>query len=263
MGFLKSILGALGITQGEPVIKTSVTDTSRANEAGSFHGYKPINVNAQPKMSGDCMSLRQFAMKGKSKQTGRVRSAGTVFALDEAAAIAFLQGDPDYEPPFTVSVVPFEPATDRQIGYASSLGLRLPETCCKKDVSAILDNYEWEEANRRKSTPADPQLQELLTRCGVLFSKYLHEEPLLEWFFNRHTSDPKTRMAILAEYIKKQRSAGQKWELDDFDDVIAEAKIWAEDPKMIASISSIIFPTVTKNRVIVKKIYDYLEARER
>ena len=89
MGLLKSILGALGITQGEPEIRTSVTD--RAGEIESFHGYEPVNVNMQPKTSGDCMSLKQYAVKGKYKKTGRVRMAAKVFTNDEATAIEFLR----------------------------------------------------------------------------------------------------------------------------------------------------------------------------
>lgn len=263
MGFLKSILGALGITQGEPVIKTSVTDTSRANEAESFHGYEPVNVNMQPKTSGDCMSLKQYAVKGKYKKTGRVRMAAKVFTNDEATAIEFLRMDPDYDPPFTASVVPFAPVSDRQIWYASSIGVLLPEACCMKDASAILDNYEWEEKNRRESTPADPRLQELLAAHGILFSRYLCEELLLEWAFNESRTMLETRMAVLAEYIKKQRSAGQQWDFEDFDEMLAEAKIWAADPKLAESMNSICFPIVTKNRAIVKKIYDYLEVKER
>lgn len=111
-----------------------------------------------------------YKIKGKHKDTKRVRTL-TIEALNEQDAQneAYNQG---LESINSIELIPFDPPTERQMEYAKSLGIKIPEDACKTDVSALI--------SRAVDKDGEPNegLLEFATNRRIFFSKYIGKTAL-------------------------------------------------------------------------------------
>jgi len=121
------------------------------------------------------LNYRVYKIKGKHNETKRVRTL-KIEAFDEEDAIneALNLGLESID---SVEIVPFDPPTERQLEYAKSLSIKIPEKACKTDVSALI--------NRAVNKDGEPNegLIEFATNKRIFFSKYIGKTALYNLVF--------------------------------------------------------------------------------
>lgn len=90
--------------------------------------------------SGGYQNWSLYKVQGKNPETGR-RNTKRFEARDEESAAELARKSGLVEP-FTFSVVPHDPPTERQIEYLKSWGVAPPAGCSRHDISAILSRFE-------------------------------------------------------------------------------------------------------------------------
>lgn len=86
--------------------------------------------------SGHNMSYDIYKVKATYRKTNRARTV-QVYAHSEEDAVSQI-GDEFLFPAKSVTKSDYEPPSKNQVAYAMSLGLKLPEKCCKEDASALI-----------------------------------------------------------------------------------------------------------------------------
>ena len=90
--------------------------------------------------SGGYQNWSLYKVQGKNPETGR-RNTKRFEARDEESAVEMARKSGLVEP-FTFSVDPHDPPTERQVEYLKSWGVAPPAGCSKHDISAILSRFE-------------------------------------------------------------------------------------------------------------------------
>lgn len=121
------------------------------------------------------MNYTRYKIKGKHFETKRIRSLNiNAFDEDDAIELAKNSGLETIE---SIEVVPFEPPTERQIEYATDLGISIPEDACKWDVSTLIDRVVEKDGEPRE------ELVEFATNHRLFFSKYIGKNALYNLIF--------------------------------------------------------------------------------
>lgn len=132
--------------------------------------------------SGGFCNYARFSGRGINPATGRSNQIKVVYAktLDEALAKAEKEtGFQNIE----LSLVPMDPPTEKQMGFAKELRIQIPSEACKEDmiclISRVADSLEDE------PIPGCPQsFANYLDKAGLQFSAYISEPMALEWAAN-------------------------------------------------------------------------------
>lgn len=121
------------------------------------------------------MNYKHYKIKGKHVETKRVRTV-KIDAINEDDAIKEAHSH-NLETVDSVEILPFEPPTERQLEYATSLNIELPEGVCKQDVSALISR-----SVDRDGIPNEG-LIDFATNRKLFFSKYIGKTALYNWVF--------------------------------------------------------------------------------
>lgn len=136
----------------------------------------------------------------------------------------------DYSEIKSISTLPEEPPTQKQINYASILGININENMCKKDVSALID--------RKLSDPSDPNpgLVKFADEHNILFSKFAGKKALYDAVFSQlPTTD---RLAFFIFSVYRYLSDDREANLDQSSHkptFYRKANEWKDEPKIIHS----------------------------
>lgn len=84
------------------------------------------------------LNYKRYEGKGLFPGTGRIRTIKGIDAFDEGEVRKVLSSKGLIEP-YEIKVVPFEPATDPQIEYASNLKIKVSPDMTKKDLTYLID----------------------------------------------------------------------------------------------------------------------------
>lgn len=126
-------------------------------------------------LGGVILNYKLFKVAGKHIETKRVRTL-KINAIDEEDAIELAKNS-GLETIESIEVIPFEPPTERQIEYATDLGITIPDDACKWDVSTLIDRVV-----ERDGTPRE-ELIEFATNRRLFFSKYIGKSALYNLIF--------------------------------------------------------------------------------
>lgn len=147
------------------------------------------------------MNFSTYEIKGRHFQTNRMRTL-KIDATNESAAIeqAHSLGLKTIE---SSTILPFESPTERQLDYATDLGIKIPEGACKLDVSALI--------SRAVEKDGEPNLGlvEYATNKNLLFSKYIGKTALYNYIFLQLSDIDKIAFFIYSiyRYISDDRHA--------------------------------------------------------
>lgn len=132
------------------------------------------------------MNCKRLHIRGKNPKTGKnddVYVTVPLIATDEIVLshpdfVAALSG------PYTITQASFEPPTERQVDYATDLGIQIPKGACKEDLSALLDK------RLQHDSDPNPGLVEFATNRGMMFSNCIGKKALYNLiFFNLPPTD--------------------------------------------------------------------------
>ena len=117
-----------------------------------------------------------YEVTGTGRDSGRKRHR-VYKALDEAHARA--QAEADETIVASVTQLPPEPPTERQLAYAKDHGISVPAEASQEEVSDLID------AGLHRDKPAAPRFQAIAKRYGVVFTQYTGKKALFDRVFAR------------------------------------------------------------------------------
>lgn len=173
--------------------------------------------------SGDNMYLRSYTVKTLYFKTGKKRTV-KLEAVD-------IDDIPNQIPEgyskegFTYTENIYNLPSERQVLYAMSLGLTLPERCCSIDASVLITNYLENDAS------APIELIDFAKKMHINFSYYIGTFSLLRIIYNNLNELEKITLFIMCvnEYINK------KWDIFNWNIYTDKAKLLSNNPQFINS----------------------------
>lgn len=135
----------------------------------------PIIYNDSPFC--DNLNYRQYECKALFIETNRIRTK-KIEAFSEEDAINELKSK-GYTDPITLTPIPFDPPTDKQIEVCRDYGTVVPNKACKRDVSYIIDKDMDHDSN------PNPELLSYATEMRIFLSYYIGKKALYNAIFNQ------------------------------------------------------------------------------
>ncbi len=111
-----------------------------------------------------------------------------------------------YQEPFDVEIIPHPKPTERQLGYAKDLGIKLPKEATSEDLSALISRVTDHDDEPNEG------LMKYATNKGFCFSKYIGKKSLYDLIFNK--LDLKDRIAFFIFSIYRYLSDDRHANLD-------------------------------------------------
>lgn len=139
-------------------IKQRTIGVLPATPVEAWNGYRS--------QSGGYVNFAKFQVVGKNPNTNR-KNKRIYCAKSEEEACAKAKDTDGLVEPFEITILPYEPPTQRQLDYAKSLEAIIPDGACKIDVSAIISRITDDDEE-----PAPIGLAKLGNMYGLLFSRY-------------------------------------------------------------------------------------------
>ena len=158
--------------------------------------YFKIIIRYKKVRTGKSMLIK-FEIKGKGKETNRKRKR-IYYANTKDEAIKKAEDDGTivekitelpHDPP-----LPPEPATEKQIKYATHLGIKIPNDATKEDLSYLIDI----KVNNDK--PATDRHKEFAHVYGLEPSKYIGKKALFNYIFNT-LSEPGREKELITWFL--------------------------------------------------------------
>lgn len=156
----------------------SNTTNNNSSSFDNFFSYEPV-------------LMKNYQIKGINKMTNRKKTVTVSAKNEELAEKAAL--DQGILPPYEIEII-FTPPTERQIEYAKSLKINIPEKASSLDVSYLISRK-----TDRDSDP-NPGLLEYADNRNLLFSKYIGKQSLYNLIFNTLTDEDKIAFFAFCVY---------------------------------------------------------------
>lgn len=142
----------------------------------------PIEAwNGYCSQSGGYVNFAKFQVIGKNPNTNR-KNKRIYCAKSEEEACAKAKETDGLVEPFEITILPYEPPTQRQLDYAKNLEAIIPVGACKIDVSAIISRITDDD-----EAPAPTNLAKLANEYGLLFSRFHGTKAILNMAYDLPT----------------------------------------------------------------------------
>lgn len=147
------------------------------------------------------MNYSLFKIKGKHIETNRIRTL-KIEAITEADAVIEAKNS-GLQTITSIEIIPFPPPTERQIEYAHSLDVEIPENASQQDVSALISR-----SVEKDGTPNEG-LVEFATNKKIFFSKYIGKTALYNKVFQQLDKTDRIAFFIFSiyRYVSDDRHA--------------------------------------------------------
>ena len=109
------------------------------------------------------------------------------------------------------------PPSERQIQYATSVGICVPHGCSSSDVSAMLSRYETDDYELPSL-----KLVEYAQQIGVNVSPYIGKVSIIGWIFNKLNETEKCAFYAYAVYCSKVGCALENINKNNYKNVFTE-----------------------------------------
>lgn len=131
--------------------------------------------------SGGYVNFATYEVKGINKTSGRSnKKKYECFNEEDARTLAESDGLTE---PFQIRTIPNKAPTDRQLEYAASLGITIPDGACFYDVSALISRVcDDDEAIAREWNINSA------IKCNLKFSRYAGSKALLNMVSDYRTT---------------------------------------------------------------------------
>lgn len=115
--------------------------------------------------SGGYVNFARYQVIGINPKTKR-RNKRIYDEQSEDRALKKAEDD-GFVAPFEITIIPFDPPSERQLSYAKDLGISIPDGACWMDVSALISRV-----TSGHERPADEKTAMQAHLHGVKFSRY-------------------------------------------------------------------------------------------
>lgn len=237
-----------------PSLTVSITsEISHPKNSGKpWHDITQAEIDSI-KCYGDNMNKHEYKIRAIYVPTNHMRTT-TVRAFNEDDAISQLSSEFIRESA-TVSFSEYPPPTDRQIKYAISLGIHIPEKCCQYDLSTLLDQHTPE--------PAPDALREYATSQNYCFSYYA-DEPYLIRLISSHFQ---LQEWITFALVCMEKYITREWNFSKWDEYMKFSLECMQDTSFINSLKRTHFQDefwgfeyseCSHNTIFFKTLYQYI-----
>jgi hypothetical protein len=138
------------------------------------------------------MNYINYKATGKNKDTNRKRTLKIPARSEEIAEqLSIEQG---LLPPVQIEIIPFDPPTEKQLDYAESLGIYIPENATKDDLTCLIHN------SVEKDPDPNPGLIEFATNREMFFSECIGKRRLYSLVFEHLDGVDKTAFFAFSVY---------------------------------------------------------------
>lgn len=205
----------------------------------------------------DHMSLNKYEIQAVFKPTHRKRKL-LIYASSEEEATSLITDE--YETPaISLKKVLYDLPSDRQIIYAVSLGISIPQGCCKEDLAALIER-KVEDADWHATMP-NGELIKFGKQQGVAFSLLNDEPSLIKILFFELTDE--RRIAFMAACLDK--SLRHRWNFRHWENWLTKSKTLLADKSFMKSMNNNIdwftgfeYSSPGKNTLLYKKLKSIL-----
>mgnify|MGYP005980844019 CR=1 FL=1 len=207
---------------------TASNNISQSTKQIQAHESYPIIYNDSP--FRDNLNYKQYECKAQFIETNRIRTK-KIEAFSEDDAINELKKS-GYTDPITLTPIPFDPPTDRQIEVCHEYGTAVPNKACKRDVSYIIDKEMDHDSN------PNPELLSYATEMRVFLSYYIGKKALYNTIFDQ--LDIKDKIAFFVFCIYRFNSNDRTGNLNQSRykaDFYKFAEIHLQDKSFIQSMN--------------------------
>ena len=143
----------------------------------------------------------KYRVKGKYPGTGRIRTREVV-AWDYASDQEILQRAGGLVEPYEIEKIGFDKPTERQLPYAHSLGIIVPDDASKEDVSILITRAEEYKPIRQEKAPSEI-LEILIKKMGIYIPAYAGiNEMNLYYFITLRTDEEKYAYFAMKVYAQ-------------------------------------------------------------
>lgn len=165
---------------------------------------------------GDNMNLHKYAVKGIYSGTGRIRTVKIEAKSEDDAKNKFnkIEGMTFS----SIELYPYDPPTERQIKYASSLGISIPQKCCKYDLSAIIHKHIEEDYLEHELKICPNVLADFI---DFNFSRYSSEQAVCYQYYLKVDNVYEKMAFMICNYLRIIRGY---WDFSDFDAIAEDVK---------------------------------------
>lgn len=177
--------------------------------------YKQMLASKTPEtilegINGHNMSMNLYKVVAIYVPTNRKRTI-QVYGFSEQDAIDHM-GNGYKFPPMSIENAEYQKPSREQISYMLSLGVKIPDKCCKEDASALismkLDEFE--------NAPAAPvELKRFADSRRIPYSLYLNEPHLLNFIY-KHADSTNEKIALMVAAM--YREVHGKWDFSSWSE---------------------------------------------
>ena len=199
-------------------LKSIFSSTVSSNDAVECEhkqsAYKQMLASDDPEtilegLDGHNMSMNLYKIVAVYTPTNRRRTI-QVYGLSEQDAIAHM-GHGYKVPPVSIVEIEYSKPSREQISYMVSLGIKIPNKCCKEDASALISMKQ----NDFKNAPSVPaELKEFANSKRISYSLYLNEPHLLNRIYKCAESTTE-QVALMTAAMYREMNG--KWDFSFWD----------------------------------------------
>lgn len=178
-------------------------------------------------LGGHNMSMNLYKIVAVYTPTNRRRTI-QVHGLSEQDAIAHM-GQGYKVPPVSIVETEYSKPSREQISYMVSLGIKIPNKCCKEDASALISMKQ----NDFKNVPSVPaELKEFANSKRISYSLYLNEPHLLNRIYKCAESTTE-QVALMTAAMYREMNG--KWDFSFWDKWLEFGEKACEDKSFMNS----------------------------
>lgn len=221
-------------------------------EVGISHEHiKPVIPNANILYKKTCPEMVRYKIRGRNNRTKRLCTIRLV-AMASDAQDSVIETTDLYNVQSCEVLLP-DPATERQVSYATDLGIIHPEQYSKDDMSCLITRATHDE-ERDDMIPVDQSLAKLIAEHGIYLSVFCGEKRALNSLWIQFTEEEKLRFLIFCihqTYLKKtDYNLEQSPYLDLYDRFVRD---YRDDQQLHRSLSNYIGSDLSLHKELNKQ----------
>lgn len=180
------------------------------------------------------LNMTFYEIKAKYGPTNRWRTI-TMYAHSENEVLALLKGPEyvDYTEIKSITPLPEEAPSQRQIDFAISLGIHIEKDFCRKDLSALIDRKLGD-----RSAP-NPGLVDFADEHNILFSEFIGKKGLYDTVFSQLDTVDRIAFFIFSVYRFLSNNREANLNKSEYRELIYQkANEWRKESNIINSMDS-------------------------
>lgn len=198
-----------------------------------------------------CPEMVRYKIRGRNNRTKRLCTVRTVALASDDQNVIIKTADL-YDIQSCEVVLP-DPATERQISYATDLGIVHPEQYSKDDMSCLITRATHEE-DRDDTIPVDQSLAKMAAVHGIYLSVFSGEKRALNALWLQFTEEEKLRFLVFCIHQTHLKKTDYNLEYSPYRDLYERfVRDYRDDQRLLRSLSNYIGSDLSLHRELNKQ----------